>query len=131
MKTDVLEAFSRCSPSVRTALLQVRQWIFEVAATNSNVGQLHETLKWQVPSYLTINPQSGTTLRLDTVKGQADIFGLYVHCQTRVISEFKSLYSQLHYEKNRAVLFNANQPLPEQIIKHFIELALTYHLWKH
>ncbi|NCP65457.1 MAG: DUF1801 domain-containing protein [Paraglaciecola sp.] len=130
MNTVIATAFANYSPSVRTALLQVREWIFEVAANNHNIGQLHETLKWQVPSYLTINPQSGTTLRLHAVKGQENIFGLYVHCQTSVVSEFQSLYPQLTYEKKRAVLFVLNQPLPEQIIKHFIELALTYHLWK-
>lgn len=53
---------------------------------------------------------------------------LLVPCQTRLIADFKELYPQYEYDKNRALHLNVNQALPEKLIKHFIYLALTYYL---
>ena len=128
MEDDVAQVFNSYSSQVKSALLQVRLWIIEHAQANGQIGSVKECLKWHEPSYLTEATKSGTTLRLTQLSDNS--FALLVHCQSRVISEFKILYPQLHYDKNRAVIFNASEPLPTAIIQHFIHLALTYHLWK-
>jgi len=128
MQNDVAQVFDSYSPKVKPALLQVRQWIVEHAQTNAQIGPLTECLKWNEPSYLTLATKSGTTLRLAQLS--EDSFALLVHCQSRVISEFKILYPQLSYDKNRAIIFSTTDVLPATIIQHFIHLALTYHLWK-
>lgn len=129
MPPEVARVFQQYSPAVRDCLLQVRQWIGQIAAQNSQTGGVNDCLKWGEPSYLTIK-RAGTTLRLSTVKHSDSKIALLVHCQTRLIADFKEMYPQLEYEKNRAVIFDTNQALAESIIKHFIFLALTYHLNK-
>ena len=128
MQDEVALVFDSYSPKVKAALLQIRQWIFEHAQANGQIGELSECLKWNEPSYLTLSTKSGTTLRLAQLNEAS--FALLVHCQTRVISEFKILYPQLSYDKNRAVIFKTGDQLPREIIQHFIHLALSYHLWK-
>ena len=113
--------------SVDQALLQIRHWIELVANENAQIGELTECLKWGEPSYITLNGV-GTTLRLGTVGDSDSKFALLVHCQTRLIADFKECYPQYEYDKNRALLLDSAQPLPEKMIKHFIYLALTYHL---
>lgn len=130
MSEEVTQVFATYSPRVRDSLLLIRQWIVELAQADEQIGQVKECLKWNEVSYLTVASNSGTTLRLTEIGGEHHDFALLVHCQTRLISEFKTLYPQLNYAKNRAVIFSANQPLPEAMIKHFIVLALTYHRWK-
>lgn len=102
--------------------------IFDLAASTNGVGEIEETLKWNVPAYLTQKPKSGTTIRLaaNTDKNQ---FGLYVHCQTTLIQTFRDIYPDIFtYEKNRAIIFNADDQIAEEELRHCISMALTYHL---
>jgi len=113
---------------IRNKLLDIRQLIFNVALENEEIGEINEILKWQQPSYLTLNPKSGTTIRLAFVEPSK--LGIYVHCQTTLIAEFKEVYPEMDYAENRAILFNYEKKLPSKVIKHFIYLALTYHYRK-
>ncbi|MEP4342672.1 MAG: DUF1801 domain-containing protein, partial [Lentilitoribacter sp.] len=55
--------------------------------------------------------------------------GIYVHCQTRLISEFRDSFADvLEFSGNRAVLIDVNKPLEEIPVKMFLQKALTYHL---
>lgn len=96
-------------------------------SNNQQIGEINECLKWGEPSYITVK-RVGTTLRLGRVRYSASQFALLVHCQTRLIADLKEIYPQYQYDKNRAVIADCNQPLPEKMLKHFIYLALTYHL---
>ncbi|KXI27047.1 DUF1801 domain-containing protein [Paraglaciecola hydrolytica] len=127
MPNEVTEVFAAYPLKVKQALLQIRQWIEHVASENLQIGELSECLKWGEPSYITLNG-IGTTLRLGRVRDSDSKFALLVHCQTRLVADFKEVYPDCEYDKNRAFLLDSAQPLPEQIIKHFILLALTYHL---
>ena len=42
----VLQVFQEVSPAHRHALLDVRELIFEVAASDPRFGQIGETLRW-------------------------------------------------------------------------------------
>ena len=99
---DVVAAFETCPEPARASALQLRDLIFETAADMPEVGPLTETLKWGQPAYLT---RKGTTIRLGVPK-QAQ-FGLFVHCQTRLISEFSQTFPGTdRIEGTRAVLFD-------------------------
>jgi hypothetical protein len=113
---------------LRTKLLALRRLILETAEMTKGVGALEETLKWGQPSYLTPETKSGSTIRIDRVKSSANHIALYFHCQTDLVATFRELYpNELTYSGNRAVIFNADDELPEAALRHCIGLALTYH----
>jgi len=128
---SITKIFNSYSPAIKSNLLLIRQCIFDVASENEEIGELEETLKWEQPSYLTSNPKSGTTIRLAAIDSKLETksteFGIYVHCQTTLIAEFKEMYPELKYDGNRAIVFNSSKKLPIKKIKYFIYLALSYH----
>ena len=91
-------------------------------------GGIEETLKWGQQSFLPLKKRVGTTVRIDT-HGE-DKVALYVHCQTNLVETYKTLFPELTYEGNRAVVFECKSALPKQAIKFMAEAALTYHLNK-
>ena len=110
----------------RRKLMQIREMIFEVASSDERIGTIEETLKWRQPSYLTSETKSGTTIRLGATKTGG--FGIYTHCQTSVMSDFKSIFSDLNFDGNRGLLFDKTQIPPETALEQLIKSALTYHL---
>lgn len=116
---------------LKAKLLALRRLILDTAAATKGVGALEETLKWGQPSYLTAATKSGSTIRIDWVKASANQYAVYFHCQTDLVATFRELYpKQLTYSGNRAVIFNANDDIPEAALRHCLGLALTYHLRK-
>lgn len=108
--------------------MQLRSLIFETAAATEGVGPLEEALRWGEPSYLTNQSKSGTTIRIHWKPKRADRCAMYVHCQTNLVEQYRLRHGGvLEFEGNRAVLFDVNQPLPEQALRDCIQLALTYH----
>lgn len=120
--------FKSYPPALRTRLLALRRLIFDTAKTTSDVGELHESLKWGQPSYLTPISKSGSTIRIDRVKSSNDRYAIYFHCQTNLVETFRELYpNEFHYEGNRSIVLERNGAFPEQALRHCIGLALTYH----
>ena len=110
-------------------MLQLRQLILDAARETEGVGELEETLRWGEPSYLTSRSKSGSIVRIDS--RSLETCAMYFHCQTNLISRFKSLYpDELEYVGNRAIVFHVDDPIPEAELRHCIALALTYHLDK-
>ncbi len=134
MKFDdsrVEAVFNAYSDELRPKLLDLRQLIFDTASTTPGVGVVEETLKWGQPSYLTNHPKSGSTIRIDKVKSTRDQYAMYFHCQTSLVETFRQIYPEgLSYEGNRGIVFTVNKKIPEDILRHCIALALTYHLHK-
>lgn len=123
--------FDHYSADIRPKLLHLRDLIFDTVAKTDGVGQVEETLKWGKPSYLTRNPKSGTTIRIDHDSAEEGKYGIYVHCQSKLIETMQRAYpTELTYEGTRAIVFHIDDPIPEAAVRHFIELALTYHQWK-
>ena len=108
----------------------VREMIFNLAQENSNVGNIDETLKWETPSYLTCSPKSGTTIRLAWLRSNPNKYAISVHCQTTLVAEFKELYPELEYDGNRSIILEADAEIPERVVSHFINAALSYHYRK-
>lgn len=126
MTADVAAAFQALPDDVRPQLLELRGMLFEVAASTAGVGEIVETLKWGQPSYLTVRPKSGSTVRLGTTKGGRA--ALFCHCQTSLIRQFRELYDgTFEFEGNRALILAKKGKLPRPELTHCMAMALTYH----
>lgn len=126
MTTDVKVVFETFSDSVRPQLLVLRDLVFETAAKTEAAGEIVETLKWGQPSYLTVRPKSGSTIRIGV--GKSGQPALFCHCQTSLVSEFRDIYPQtFDFEGNRALVLKEGEALPRAELAHCIALALTYH----
>jgi len=123
---DVAAVFESYSTPIKKKLLFLRQMIFNVAAETEGVGQLEETLKWGQPSYLTVKPKSGSTIRIDQVKSHEGQYAMYFHCQTTLVDTFKEIYAnEFRFEGNRSIIFNLRDQIPMQALSHCISLDLT------
>jgi hypothetical protein len=124
----VAGVFKAYPPVLRTKLMALRELLFEVAASTEGVGQLTETLKWGQPSYLTEQTGSGSTVRIDRLKGR-DGYAIYFHCQSRLVEVFREIYPETFtYEGKRAIVFEARERVPVRALGHCLGLALTHHL---
>jgi len=127
----VAAVFGAYTPDTRQRLMALRETIFEVAAATEGVGVLTETLKWGQPSYLTGETGSGTTVRIDRLKGDGDGYAVYFHCQSGLVGQFRDLYPETFtYEGERAIHFGPGECVPARELRHCIALALTHHLRK-
>lgn len=125
----IAQVFLSYPETLRSRLLFLRELIFQVASETEGLGTLEEELKWGQPSYITVRPRSGSTVRIDRVKDAPQTYALYFHCQTTLIDDFKEIYgNKFTYEGNRAIVFREGDAIPVEELKHCISLALTYHL---
>jgi hypothetical protein len=123
---EVAAVFDAYPDRQRRALLELRDLILRAAA-DAEVGDLVESLKWGQPAYRPARPRTGTTVRIDAVKGSDDLYALYVHCQTTLMDSYRLLYpEEFAFEGDRGLIFSTETEVPEAL-KHCIALALTYH----
>ena len=125
---NIKSIFDNFEPMVKKATLLVRDWVFQIAAIDKEIGEITEDLKWGEPSYLTNQTNSGTTLRINQKKNTPNLFAIYVNCKTDLVENFKNIFPKLKYEGTRAIVFDANFPLPENEIKTIISMVLRYKL---
>jgi hypothetical protein len=124
----VAAVFDPYPKAMRGKLMALRRLIFDTAERTDGVGRLEETLKWGQPSYLTPETNSGTTVRIDRVKYDPELYALYVPCQTNLVDTFRELYPrEFRFEGDRAILLRLDSAIPEERLRHCIALALTYH----
>lgn len=84
---------------------------------------LREETRWGQPAFLA---PKGTTLRIGVPKGAA--FALFVHCQTRLIEEFRAgPGAGMRFEGTRAVLFDRVDEIDNAALSILILGALRYH----
>jgi len=122
--------FRSYPPRIRTRLHRLRELIFETAASTDGVGPITETLKWGEPAYLTEATGSGSTIRIGWKASAPEHYTMYFNCQTSLVDTFRTLFPELRFEGNRALVFAADAPPPDEDIAKCVELALTYHVWK-
>jgi hypothetical protein len=128
MPAEVAAAFSAFPERVRARLLEVRNLIFETAAASESVGPLTETLKWGEPAYLTVATRSGTTIRLGWVRSSERKCAVLFNCRTTLVDDFREQFPDVFvYEKNRAILLDAREPLSTVPLSTCLGMALTYH----
>jgi hypothetical protein len=126
---EVAKVFGKYPKPMRKMLMVLRQLVLDTAAQTDDVGPVEETLKWGEPSYVT---KTGSTVRMDWKEASPRQYAMYFHCQTKLVDTFKELYrDKLRFEGNRAIVFNEDDEIPVDALKHCILLALTYHRRKH
>ncbi len=108
---------------------ELRALVRTVASELELVNQLHETLKWGEPSFVT---KTGSTLRMDWKTKQPDQYAMYFQCTSQLVPTFRFVFGdELSFEGNRAVTIPLDAPLPVEKVKQCIAAALTYHKVKH
>jgi len=105
---------------------KLRRELLRAAKSLPSCGELHESMKWGQLSFSTHNPRTGTPVRLSSVDEEADTCVLSVHCQTRLIADFREMYPELRFDKNRSLLVDLNA-LSTPPVAHFLASALSYH----
>lgn len=128
---DVAEVFDAYPPKLRAKLMRLRRLILDVARTTEGVGALEETLKWGQPSYLTPSSKSGSTIRIDRANAGSAAPAMFFICHTNLVDTFRQIYPDaLRYDGNRGIVFDPDEAIDEEVLRHCISLALTYHLRK-
>lgn len=116
-------------PAMQTALEGLRDLLVETARETDAVNQLVGSLKWGQPSYEAVEPKTGSPLRLDRHKGSDSHYALYFICTTSLVEAMRQHYGDvLTFEGNRAIVFDINEPVPKEAVKHCMAMALTYRL---
>lgn len=125
---QVQVAFESYPIEIKSKLTHLRRLILETASDIDSIDEIEETLKWGEPSYLVKN---GSTIRLGWKPSIPNKYGLYFNCNSSLVPTFKILFNKFfRYEKNRAIIFDISENVPEQKLKECIELALRYHKLK-
>lgn len=126
---DVQKVFESYPAQIRKKLMRLRQLIIDTASETKGVGTVEETLKWGEPSYMT---KTGSTIRIGWKASRPNQYAMYFHCRTRLVDTFKELYrAKFEFEGNRAMIFEQEDGIAVDELKHCIALALTYHEVKH
>lgn len=125
MNKLVSQVINSYPPAVREKVLYIRKLVYETAGENENIPEVEESLKWGEPAYKT---KFGSTMRIAAKKNNNEEFGVYFQCTSRLIPVFREVFQEsLRFEGNRAIIFNVNDNIPENIIKKCISTALQYH----
>jgi len=120
----VKDRFDEYPDNARVRLEQLRNLVFQVAS-ELELGEVDETLKWGEPSY---SVKTGSPLRMDWKLKSPNNYYLFFNCQTKLVDTFRELYGdELVFQGNRAIVLTLSKPLPETVIKSCLELALIYH----
>lgn len=64
-------------------------------------------------------------------KKAPETVGLYVHCQSTLVSEWREIYAETFvFVGNRGVLIPIDKPIPKTAVHQMAAMALTYHTRK-
>lgn len=125
----VAEVFNNYPKHMREKLMFLRQLVLQTASETEDVETVEETLKWGEPSYVSKN---GSTLRMGWKQANPHQYAMYFNCRTRLVDTFKELYrDQFKFAGNRAIIFDEDDEIPVNELKHCISLSLTYRRRKH
>ena len=127
---EVAAKFESYPPKAKKAMFALRTLVLETACSTPGVGEIEETLKWGEPAYVTKNG-AGSTVRIDWKAKNPDRYAMYFHCQTDLVSTFRTLFpDDFAFEGNRALVFKLGERLPKNTLALCIAASLTYHLNK-
>lgn len=126
---EVKKVFENYPDIVKDKMKALRKLVLETAQEIEEIKVLEETLKWNEPSYIS---KIGSTIRMDWKQKTPNQYALYFQCTSRLVVTFKSLFENtLKFEGKRAIVFQLEDKIPKEELKHCIKAALTYHKVKH
>jgi len=124
---EIAEAFAGLPENHREALVRLRTLIFEVA-DELGAAPVTEVLRWGQPSYLAAKPRQSTAIRLWSTNDH-EFFGVFFHCQTSIIPEFRNLFpGDFRFDGNRGILFRPGEDPQAERLRVAIGHALQYRL---
>jgi hypothetical protein len=127
---EVASKFESYPPKARKAMLALRALILATARGTPGAGEIEETLKWGEPAYATKNG-AGSTIRIDWKPKDPSHYAMYFHCQTSLVSTFRTLFpNDFVFEGNRALVFDLGKRIPTPSLAFCVAAAFTYHLNK-
>lgn len=106
-------------------VMEIRNWIYEIAESNDLIGEIEECMKWGQPSFLTPKTKSGSTIRIGKVDDSE--FALYFNCKTTIAKEIAREFPEWNCDGKRALYFKANQKLSKTKLITCLNKALLYH----
>jgi Domain of unknown function (DU1801) len=122
---EVSNKIKKYPKDVQLKLEFLRKLILEKASEIESINKIEETLKWGEPSFTT---KQGSTIRIDWKEKYPNQYAMYFHCKTKLVDTFRERYKNtFKFESNRAIIFNMNDNIPVEELKHCIELSLLYH----
>ena len=120
--------FESYPTNVKEKMEYLRDLVLKTASKIEHIHELEETLKWGEPSYLV---KHGSTIRMDWKAKNPNQYALYFNCNTHLVETFRLIHGDVfNYEKNRAILFDLDENIPDKELAECISMALTYHLLK-
>ncbi len=123
---ETASIFEALPSPARARLLAMRAGVL-AAAEATGTSPLTETLKWGQPAYLPSKKQ-GTTIRLGWSQKLPETCTMYVHCQTRLIDQYRERFpTEFIYDGTRAAHVPVQGPWPEAAFQQIAAMALTYH----
>ena len=126
---EVKLIFDNYPDFIRDKMIALRALVLNVAEDINEVTTLEETLKWGEPSYVT---KTGSTLRMDWKAKTPNQYALYFQCTSRLVETFKAVFKNTFtFEGKRAIVFQLDDEIPTEALKHCIKAALLYHKVKH
>lgn len=121
----VSETIKKYPENIQIKLEFLRNLILDTASETEAVNTIEETLKWGEPSFIT---KSGSTIRIDWKENNPNQYAIYFNCKTILVDTFRERYKNIFkFEGNRAIVFDMDEIIPVDELKHCIELSLTYH----
>lgn len=106
-------------------MLALRDLVIETAKDLEELDEIHETLKWGEPSFVT---KIGSTLRMDWKAKRPDHCVLYFQCTSRLVDSFRLIFGdRLTFEGNRAILLPLEEDIPKSELVACIRASLCYH----
>ncbi len=121
----VESVFNSYPETVKKQMRYLRKLVIDTASEIAMLEKMEETLKWGEPSYVT---KHGSTLRMDWKEKTPNQYALYFKCTSKLVPSFKKLFKdKFNFEKDRAIVFELNDDIPETELKQCITMALTYH----
>ncbi|MCT7360742.1 DUF1801 domain-containing protein [Thalassolituus pacificus] len=128
MDKSVKTRFENYPDAVRNKLEVLRNLILKTAG-HLQLGAIEESLKWGEPSY---HVKTGSPIRIDWKPDTPHNCYVFFNCNTKLVDTFRVLYGDvLAFQGNRTIVLNLSAALPEPVLRHCIELALTYKKRKH
>lgn len=106
------EIFESYPARAQDRLTYLRRLVHETAKDCPEITYLHETLKWNEPSFVT---NCGSTLRMDWKAKAPHQYALYFQCTSKLVSTFNLVFGNIfNFEGNRAIIFDLEQSIPQK-----------------
>ena len=109
---------------------RLRELLLEEAKKDDRIGEIEETLKWGEPAFLTSQTKSGSTVRIAWSSKSPQQMGIYFNCKASLVDTFRTIFPELSYQGNRAIILDLNSVLPEPVLAECLTIAMTYHRHK-